>query len=274
MEFEEFKRTVGIIQRYDLELILEVNRICEKHNLRYCLAYGTMLGAVRHKGFIPWDDDADLYMPYEDYQKFVALVPEELDNRFRFEDITSMPDNIVPWGKILYKNKIENDYPRQGLDVHHELSIDIFPLYSFPNVDRKIKNLGRKTNRYFHVLIGKTRWKNRSKIKYLLNRIYGLIHFGSKNFYKHKIINIIEKYKECNSEFYIAPTVDGKQKDNFYPKEWFKEMVLMDFEGHKLPVPKEYDLYLKQMYNDYMSLPPEDKRWNANHDIISCNFGE
>lgn len=274
MQLNDFKILVKQIQALDLEMILEVDRICKKYNLRYFLAYGTLLGAVRHHGFIPWDDDADLFMPNEDYKKFKEITKNELNQKFRFETLFSMPDNIVPWGKILYKDKILEDYPRQGLNVHHEVSIDIFPLYQFPMDEVRIKKIGKYNYRNFHILIGKTRWKNRNKIKYSLNRLYGIYHFGSKNHFKREMLKELERFEDTNQDYYLAPSIEGceDQSINIFPQKWFDNYILMNYEGHLLPVPESYIKLLEQVYKDYMTLPPENKRWNINHDIVYYLF--
>ena len=268
MDIENYKKQVRTIQELDLEMILEVDRLCKKHHLKYFLAYGTLLGAIRHNGFIPWDDDADLFMPFEDYKRLQEITKTELSDKFRFEDIYSMPDNIVPWGKVLYKGKIEEDYPRQGLNVHHEISIDIFPLYHYSNKPGDIKRLGRKSLALFHILIGKVNWKNENKFKYWLSRLFSFVHFGSKTKYKKEFMNLLQSKEGVEYDYFIAPTCGTDQDKNIFPVKWFDQIVLHEFEGYNLPIPESYEAFLTMSYGEYMTLPPKDRRWNVNHKII------
>lgn len=115
------------IHEIELQMMSEFKRICDKYNIDYFLMFGTMLGAVRHKGFIPWDDDVDFGMLRSEYNRFMDIVSDELNPKFRIENIFSMEDNCFLFSKIKYKGTEMVDFYNNGLKQNHEIWIDIFP---------------------------------------------------------------------------------------------------------------------------------------------------
>ncbi len=248
------------LQRVELEMLIEVDRICRKHNIKYSLDGGTLLGAVRHKGFIPWDDDIDLIMLREEYVKFKQVCKEELDiNRFFLQDYET--DEHYRWGyaKIRRNN---TKFVRQGqehLKHHVGVFLDIFVVDNVPD--------GLITKRIHHFLcffvrkglyseVGKcsnAKWLEKETYR-LLSKIPRNKFFALRNWLAHVSS---KKRTELISHY----TLEYPKHCRYgLPRKCFDEFIELEFEGRSFPGFKEYDLYLSTYYGDYMMLPPKEKQ--------------
>src|SRR5690606_39008251 len=126
-------------QLIQLEILLEINKICIKHNIKYILFGGTLLGSVRHSGFIPWDDDIDLAMDRENYDKFLKVAREEIDDRYTFQHYETDRKTIFPFLKIRKKGTKLIETVTENLDMDHGIFVDIFPLDDYEINNNKIK---------------------------------------------------------------------------------------------------------------------------------------
>lgn len=254
-------------------MMLEFKRICDLAKLDYILAYGTLLGAVRHKGFIPWDDDVDFAMLRKDYDRFMSVAPTLIDSsRFRIEDIYSMPDNFLPYAKILRKGSIEVEGGSEKLNIHHELSIDIFPIDNVPEDPKLQRKIGKQLYKYYHILSGKVGEQSRSKIKSFLKHFLGNLYPCSRAKLKHKLLSVCAPYESLNTNLVAVPDYSGNFEKYIFPKKLFTELVEIPFCGEPFKAPKDSDTFLKIQYGDYMKLPPENERWNYNHLITKISF--
>lgn len=248
-----------------IEILDEIDRICKKNDIKYFLSGGTLLGAIRHKGFIPWDDDIDIWMTRKNFEKFKKVIKNDLNEKYFVEDYYS---NINCPLSIL---KIEKSGTRfvekvfEGTDVAHCMYVDVFPL----------DNIWRPVYRVQTAIL----------IKMQSIRDFKLRKDGKKNasFIK-KIIYGICPLKLCRTitEFTIRalnvfPTQYVNQlshRGRYWPKFLKKEindLIDVEFEGRKYPVPREYDKILCECYGDYMKMPPENKQ-HPTHDIIECRL--
>jgi len=223
-------------QKRMLEILLEFDKIAKKHNLTYWLDHGTLLGAIRHKGFIPWDDDLDISMPREDYEKFKNL-KDELPEWIFFQSKENEPSIPIQYIKLRDKNSLYIDEweKNKNIKYHQGIFIDIFPVNCinkrYISIYRNIMNFSKIfSNRYLRV-----DFIARPLIKFMNS-----FHNSSNNWcvsggeYMHFIVNF--------------------SKDDIFP------LIEVEFEGYSFPAPKNYDLYLRQIFGDYMKLPPQDKR--------------
>lgn len=267
---EEKKQAFDLkeLQLKELEILQEVDRICKKHQLTYFLAYGSALGAVRHHGFIPWDDDIDIYMKLEDYEKFKSLCKTELDKQFFYQDIDTDPYVHMLWAKIRMNNTTSmvrdmSDYP-----IHWGICIDIFPLVPFrvketsklDHFSFKLMNLcaNKKLNQYGYGRYG----VETNKVNFIPSCLCQWLY--------HKARAYVMRDRHGN-QYYFACGI-GLVEQRIYDGSIFEDTILMEFDGFKLPVMKGYDQYLRQTYgNNYMELPKKEERINHGDIIVDFN---
>lgn len=259
---EEFRR----MQVVQIPLLEEVDRVCRKYDIKYVICCGTLLGAVRHKGYIPWDDDADLMMLREEYEKF-RKVAHEMDPEIAvFQDHYNDPDYLWQYPKI---RRVGTTFIRAGqehIKCKTGVAIDIFPLDDVPK--STIGQIFQDIDCYFlrkmlYARVGKVNAKGITKLWYSF-----LSLFSVEYVYKR-----VEKYASKSSNdtpnrvrLLLFPSfgrlyTKNPLKEKFsMPKSWFLERAEYEFEGHTFYGIKDYDAFLKYMYDDYMTLPPEEKR--------------
>ena len=257
-----------ILQRTELELVKEFHRICEDHELRYVLAFGTMIGCVRHQGFIPWDDDIDVVMPWEDYCKFNEIANQLTDNRYMVFNENTVPQYAYPFAKFIKKKSCAIfEYPY----VHYHdqpIYIDIFPALYVPKNKKDYKQI--QASNFFWSQTG--RMKTLGPFRHTKRGLAA--RTGMFMFY---CLNKIIPQEFCYSRMMTkALSVPNENADCYYigdmysetnaigqfqmPHDVFDNRILMPFEDTELYMPKEYDRILRSMYGDYMQLPPEEKR--------------
>lgn len=258
------------LQMIELEMLLEVDRICRKHQIRYFLAAGSLLGAVRHKGFIPWDDDADIYMMRKEYERFLDICRTELNTeKFFMQTYETDPEYRWFYGKLRRKG---TEYLRAGQEAIRcmsGVSIDIFVMDNQP--DHYIPCLlftllRRGCIKTLWSVVGATEEKVRWKrgLYRLLRHVNKKIPLGMMNCMQ-KITNRRETREFCNTGFYRKNSWTQKRKKGeprgagFFHK-WFSDTVEIEFEGFRFLTCKEYKKYLRLRYGDYMLPPPEEER--------------
>lgn len=250
------------LQLIEVEMLKEINRICKKHNLRCFLHYGTLLGAIRHNGFIPWDDDMDLAMPRADYDKFIKIAKEELRPEY-FLHCIDTDNRYFPAFIRVRRNDticIPNVYEYADF-CHNGVWVDIYPLnFADSNTSVKEKIKFKILNRFLRPLAamrvlglgGKTALKSR------------IACVASKAFSVKQITNILNwlsgSCKEEKAKYYVGFGNMNDMKKYYYPLEYFGDGVIHDFEGVPCLVPVDSDSLLRQIYGDYMQLPPEEQR--------------
>ena len=246
-----------------LNIAVEVDKACQTHDIPFYMIYGTMLGAIRHKGFIPWDDDMDFAVPYEKYNDLINILGEELPDNLRCITYSNSNKYSMPWIKVEDTSTIAID---NVLDLPIEempgITIDIFPLVSCQkekcgSTVRKIQNL-LKIKRFVFSGLGHTENTGKKIAKKLLRTI---MPFSSKSM-SQRILQLTDSIKP--GDYYIIP-VNPCYFNLYFPKRWFRPLKRFDFEDKKFLGVSEYDDYLKEVYNDYMTLPPDEKR------RIHCN---
>lgn len=246
------------IHKVELDMFKEFIQVCEKLNLRYYCIGGTALGAVRHEGFIPWDDDIDVGMPLSDYHKFLKEGQQYLSDNLFIQCHETEPN--MPW----YFSKIRNtsttfveeyvkDYP-----INHGVYIDIFPLDGFPEETEKRIKMQKKYAKMHNIFCHKTfGFSYGSTLRSMYYRLHG-IAYPKKNL-KEKIIKLSEQYDYDNSN-YVGPLFGFHGIKEIFPKEVFGKGKRMKFEDIEVLIPEQYDIYLTQMYGNYMEFPPKDKQ--------------
>ena len=247
----------------------EVKKICEKNEIQYSLDGGSLLGAIRHKGFIPWDDDFDLAMKREEYNKFIKVCSTELNNNiFLLETSDNTEKHPFEFAKVHLKNtEIIEDFS-QKVDVNHGIFIDIFPYYNLPdNVLSKIVYLFLnhllKNMIWVKCGYGTESYKNKMRYK-IIKVISNPFSIKVLKKLRKKILNHYNNKR--TQECFTADYPHTKLKN-----VWFEEYTNYLFENTYFQGFKDAQKYLTKLYGDFMTLPPVNKR--IIHSKYPVNFG-
>lgn len=264
---------------HGLQLLLanEVKRICQQHHLKYFLIAGTLLGAVRHQGFIPWDDDMDIGLLREDYDRFIALCETELDReRFFLQTFHTDPGYGLCFAKLHLKGTTYVERNAAGTSAHRGIYLDIFPFDNVPDDPALQKKHNRKTYLLKRLLLAKLGyrvWEANQPVKRL---VYGGLALyarcRSRETWVRKLEQEMQRYNGQKTRKIVAIGGSyGYWKESIL-REWVDQTCQLPFEDTEFAVPGNYTAYLEYFYGDYMTPPPEDKRGDR-HRIIEVDFG-
>ncbi len=257
-EENEFRRC----QQVSLDILIEFRRVCEELGLRYYLTAGTLLGAVRHKGFIPWDDDIDVAMPKNDYEMFSRQGHRLLSPEYAFQDHRIEPNFPYHFAKVRKRGTRAIEPILGSIDMEQGIYIDIFPLDICPDQDERA------------VLFFKGVELLNSAV---LARVSPEFVCGYKKPYMRLLWNLLRRLPNralfwlrerlCDAAAWGASgqklcTVNGSHgyPRESYEAEWFRETVYLSFEKERFPAPAGWEALLRNMYGDYMTPPPEEER--------------
>jgi len=251
------------IQIVELEILKAFIDCCEKLGLKYFLLGGTMLGAVRHQGFIPWDDDIDVGLYRKDYERFINEAPNLLPNYYFVQSINSEPNILFNFAKLRDSRTtfIEKSYSHTS--INHGIYIDLFPLDYYPDTIKGQKIIDRKKRR-LDIRIRKelkiSEEYRSSSLKECLLSCCGL----AMSIKYPKVIQALRArerlFLSVPQSSLIANYCGAWGKKEIVPQEWYGEGRQAVFEGISVTIPTHYDKWLQQVYGDYMSLPPVEKR--------------
>ncbi|MBE5749750.1 MAG: LicD family protein [Clostridiales bacterium] len=250
------------LKQIELNIFCEFIKICEELNLKYYVIGGTLLGAVRHKGFIPWDDDIDVCMMRDDYDIFVQKAQKILHEKYFVQTLNTEPNCPFNFCKIRDSETTFIEESIGHLNMNHGVYIDIFPLDYYPTNKREKKCFERKSLLY-KILIAKIFYVKKESIIKKIKRNF--IRIGTFFYpYKFAVKKREVLYKSVKNSSLVANLSGAWGEKEIFPKEWFGDGVVMEFEGVKVKAPKEYDYLLTQMYGDYM-IPPRKEKQVAHH---------
>jgi len=227
-------------QNIMFEILKEFDRICKKHNLVYWLDFGTLLGAYRHKGFIPWDDDLDVGMPREDYDKFLEISKKELNSNYFLQTKESDKNYLNFFAKIRDRNSTFIDAWEKDKDIkyHQGVYIDIFPSMRVTKSTLE--------SRYFRSLVYLSKLTHNRKIR---------VDFLTK-----PLIKIINSFADKDGEYLISSAETMHYLKPVKVEDIFP-LKMSEFEGEMFPIPKNSDIYLRAIFGDnFMTLPPKEDR--------------
>lgn len=252
---------LDVVKKNELIILKEIKRICEKYNLRYNLAYGTLLGAIRHKGFIPWDDDIDIEMPYDDYKKFIKICNFELDDRFFLQNNDTDLNYYYPFIKIRMNNTTFVTWNEKYHHIHHGFWVDIFPVIKEP----KVKSLFKKLVHFCSCLqmydfvegLYKSKIYEVSIEKKKFLKILNKIPISIRRFIRTVLLCIVIRKPKKNKG--IVSLVNDTTIESIPNNSCF-DTINTDFEDDVFAIPQNYHEYLTMIYGDYMKLPPENER--------------
>jgi len=250
------------LQQVELKILEQFVNICNKENLQYYVVGGTLLGAVRHKGFIPWDDDIDVSMPREDYEKFLKVAQKHLPEPYFLQ--THFTDKEYPanFAKIRNSNTTFIESSLSKCNINHGVYIDIFILDYYPINKIHFLSFSLKNTILKFRISAAFNLKN---IHYPLHKKIIRKFFSNllKILYpniKSAIKNRDNLFKSIKKSSLITNHCGVWREREISPVEWFGKGTELQFENLTVKAPKEYDKYLTQIYGDYMKLPPKEKQ--------------
>lgn len=272
---ESHDEILNKIHYLELKIALEIKRICEKNNIKYFVTAGTLLGAVRHGGFIPWDDDMDIGMLRKDYEEFLKCCSEDLGEEFYLQTWNTDENFPFSFGKIRLIGTHFIEGFTEDTNINNGIFVDIFPYDSVP--DNKIKRFIQSKEYFIYKRLlwikkgmGQNMKESKSKaIKFYLFKIFS-IFFTYDRIKKH-FEKIQKKYNNKLTHFIVADGSYSYKKESI-PRNWTDNLELVNFETQEFPTYKNKMEYLKYFYGDFMKLPPEKDR---NRHMLRCvDFGK
>lgn len=266
---QEELRKISLVQ---LQIMDEVHKICESSRITYYIIGGTLLGAVRHKGFIPWDLDIDIAMPREDYERFRQVCETDLPERYAYLDYRSAPNFMRPPALVADKTtRIHIKYDHLNPKIMDlGIYIDIFPLDNAPDEEalrnkqaQELLRLRKRKNVRIPYSYSCNAWRRRAH--YLLSALHFWTNPEKLN---RRQQELMQRYRHRKTECICSMGSQYSYQKQCMPRQIYGTPTLLEFEGRYYFAPEKYTDYLTRLYGDYMQLPPEEKR-RANLEIFT-----
>lgn len=251
------------IQKIEMEIINDIDKVCRENKLRYTLIGGSLIGAVRHNGFIPWDDDIDIAMLREDYNKFVKIYDKNKNKQFSIFESSLNDEYYYPFIKVSDNRTYlkEKNYKKiENMGV----SLDVFPIDSISSKFSK-----RKLNKisFYRKGLSKCFSEQKKVTSNIIKRMIKQIVFSKDyKYYLGKIekLSQIDNEKECTL---AGVLVNGTGEKDIFPKNIFNYYVDLQFENLKLMAIKDYEIFLRHRFGDYMKMPPKEQQIPHTNDV-------
>lgn len=269
MEQELLKKIQPIL----LDMLKEIRRVCDENDIPYVLYRGTFLGAVRHRGFIPWDDDLDVAMLREDYEKFCRIAPQKLGPDYCFQTWHNDPAYAQPFGKVRKRNTRYIEAKSAPL-AENGFYVDIYPLDAAPETPEARRALARKLLHLYRIKLmksGYTPWREEDKIIWK-KRIGYLAYQAAALFVSSR--RLVDRYENLVRQVPQGQMLyeqSALPRTYYFDRSWFRELADYPFEEDFFKGPREFDACLSALYGSYMELPPEGQRENR-HQIMEIQF--
>lgn len=263
------------LKAVQLDILLEISSVCRELGIEFVLDGGTLLGAARHEGFIPWDDDIDIGMMRDDYEIFLSQAPQLLDGRYLLQAPQTDPRVQESFAKVRKKGTLLVERNNYAMSYNRGIWVDIFP---YDVVDASPRSIARQ----------KRRWRFWSKLHgWRSSSIAGASRGRVAQIAKKAVNGILsvaplEAYRTALDKIAIPPKSNGGHRavtcfhyfTVFFvlPEEDTHPLTTLPFEGYEMPVFANWETYLEKVYGDWRQLPPEDKR--RGHDIVVIDFGK
>ena len=260
-----------------LLLANEVKRICQKHNIKYFMIAGTLLGAVRHKGFIPWDDDMDFAIMRSEYGRFLEACKTDLGEDFLLQEMFSDKFYGLPMAKLLLKGTTLVERSASKNKAFKGIYIDVFPYDNIPNDIKLQKKHNKKLYFLKRIFLAKQHYSIAEKGQLVKSLVYGILKVASllcsRKFLRTRLENELCKYSDVDTKKVAAIGGAYSYFKESVEKSWFEQTVELPFENTTFSAPKDYIAYLEYFYGDYMTPPPPEKRENR-HGVVELDFGK
>ena len=261
------------LKQVELQILIEFHRICDALGLRYYLSGGTLLGAIRHKGFIPWDDDIDLAMPRSDFNKLIEFSHSYQNDIYKFL-FFSQTGTLLPYAKFVnVKTHIDAKYAEDEMQQH--LWLDIMPMDGLPEDLNEVARIYKKAEYYRKIIglcnakLGEGKSVVKKLAKYVLKPL--ALIYGKDRAINH-LNNLAMKYDYDSAKYVGAITWGLYGASERMLKAEVDQITEITFENNKFSTFSCWDSYLKGLYKDYMELPPVEKR--INHEMIAWTENE
>lgn len=262
VSIEEYKRIV-------LGILITIDKVCKENNLTYQLAFGTLLGCIRHKGFIPWDDDIDIIMPRKDYDKLQKIISNN-DLGLNFISIDNCKETIYPYGKICDTSTtmIEKNFKKVP---GYGAFIDVFPLDYLPENDEEYKRYRKKARTMLKLIThsSRTGFEKSNSIK--TNALRAAAYIASRMLSTSKLILSLEKMTKSYRETKYMGLPCSACEFRIETEKIYNTQEGL-FEGYGFQIPQDADYFLKLAFGDYMKLPPKEQRINKHQ--LTCYLKE
>lgn len=271
------KEILRKVQLTQLEILKEVVKICDRHRIDYWLAGGSQLGAVRHNGFIPWDDDLDIAMLRDNYEKFLSFASKELNQQYYLQEWRLDEKYGLPFTKVRKKNTLFVEAASRNTRSHKGIYIDIFVYDKYPVEKHRLKDIKYYMEHIFRLILMKynySPWETnkgfnfKKWICYLPLKLLALLKNGRTM--KDAYIKAVTVGNESNSKL-VFNSCEPMGENHPIDIDIVTHLMKHKFEDGEFLIPVRYDDYLKSCFGDYMKLPPENQRENR-HGIIELKF--
>lgn len=243
-----------------LKIYKEIARICEKNNLTYFVVGGTLLGAIVHKGYIPWDDDLDIAMPRDDYDKFINVYSKELDDRFYLHHTSTDPNYWLPFAKVRMNNTVFLEEKRKNVKAHAGIYVDIFPFDYAPDMNSMLAKVKWRWMTYINNYINATvtGMKTKSRSGAMIYKLFTLTSIEKLSVHRDKIMRSFDTGKRA----YYVDLAGGRRLDNsYFPINDILPTKMLPFGSEEVVAPKDPNKYLLQLYTEkYKVIPPKDQQ--------------
>lgn len=273
-EIEKVKQIV-------FEILCDVADVCEKYRIPYMLGGGTALGAVRHGGFIPWDEDIDINVPKKHTHELCEFIRKEFPGKYYIEEPIYTKGYLSSFIQIHKNGTVFQEYLVQDLE-QCGIKIDIFPIENTYNnwLRRRLHGIRSELGLFILSCYRMFAWRkemlalasNNIKATFVirLKGAIGCVFVPFHSWWYRHIQLIFQKCKDENSKYVVIPSGRKHFFGEIYERDWYMETEMISFENRMFPIAKGYDKYLKNLYGDYMTLPPKNKR--EHHVIYKIKF--